>query len=136
MTRSYEEEITYRGELRRRYFEDPNYRKWSDVVADDEDYSEWRDDVLFIEYISNDPITTISVAYLHKLLENGRELPINWSNFYAYFDERLNDPDNPFRSELTRNGYAYAANPFNKETIEDVLNKYRDILLSPEYDIV
>ena len=135
--RTMDDEINYREEQRRRYFEDPDYRKWSDVVPNDDDYGEWRDDVLFVEYVTNEDIEKISRAYLHKLLENGRELPINWENFYAYFDERLNDTDNPFRSELTSKGYAYNnLDPFEKGTIEDILNKYRDSLLSPKYDII
>lgn len=135
--RTMDDEINYREEQRRRYFEDPDYRKWSDVVPNDDDYGEWRDDVLFVEYVTNEDIKKTSRAYLHKLLENGRELPINWENFYAYFDERLNDTDNPFRSELTSKGYAYNnLDPFEKGTIEDILNKYRDSLLSPKYDII
>ena len=134
--RTMDDEINYREGQRRRYFEDPDYRKWSDVVPND-DYGEWRDDVLFVEYVTNEDIEKTSRAYLHKLLENGRELPINWENFYAYFDERLNDTDNPFRSELTSKGYAYNnLDPFEKGTIEDILNKYRDSLLSPKYDII
>lgn len=131
-----DKEITHRKAQRRRYFEDPDYRKWSDVVTNDIDYGEYRDDILFIEYIANTDSETVSPSYLHKLLENGHELPINWENFYTYFDERLADPTNCFYSELTKAGYAYSANPFNNETIEDILNKYRDSLLSPKYDMV
>lgn len=135
--RTIDEEITHRKTRRRHYFEDPEYRKWSDIVPNDDDYGEWRDDVLFVEYIANKGIETTSRTYLYELLENGRELPINWENFYAYFDEQLNDPDNCLCSELTSKGYAYHnLDPFDKETIEDTLNKYRDSLLSSLYNMV
>lgn len=135
--RTMDDEIIHRKAQRRRYFEDPNYRKWSDVVSDNINYGEWSDDVLFVEYVANKDIETTSRTYLYELLETGHELPINWENFYAYFDERLCDTDNCLRSELTSKGYAYHnLDPFDKETIEDTLNKYRDSLLSPTYDMV
>ena len=30
--RDYDDELRHRRALRRKYFEDPNYRKWSDIV--------------------------------------------------------------------------------------------------------
>lgn len=50
MLRTYDEEMIYRTEQRRRYFENPKYRKWSDVVtkcldeaSDGNDYAEIRE---------------------------------------------------------------------------------------------
>lgn len=129
------EEIAHRCALRKRYFEDPDYRRWSDIVPD-YGYDSWRDDVLFIEYIANNTQDGVSRKDLYELLENGHDLPINWGNLYAYFDERFNDPDNYFHSDLTAPKYFYVDEPSNKEPIADILNRYRDKLLSATYDII
>ena len=52
MTRSYQEEVDLRFTKRRYYFEDPNYRKWSDIVPfDSYGYEYLRDDALFCYYL-------------------------------------------------------------------------------------
>ena len=46
MVRSFQEEIEHRNKLRKKYFEDPSYRKWSDVVDNGltgESYGRWRE---------------------------------------------------------------------------------------------
>ena len=71
--RTMDDEINYREEQRRRYFEDPDYRKWSDVVPNDDDYGEWRDDVLFVEYVTNEDIEKHRVhtcTSYSKMVEN------------------------------------------------------------------
>ena len=131
--RDIDEEIDFREKQRRRYFEDPNYRRWSDIVGNNDDYGDFRDEVLFIEYVANADMDTVSIEDLRKLLENGHELPINWSHFYEYFDERANDPDNPYAHEITK-GIFYSM--YDKISVIDLLNEYREYLLSVPYDIV
>ena len=58
---------------------------------------------------------------------------INWSNFYAYFDEQLNDPENRHVDELTRMSFYDPSG--RKFTAEMLLNKYRDELCIP-YDMI
>jgi len=50
--RTLEEEITLRTEQRKRYFENPDYRKWSDCVnINHEEYGELSDCYLFHRYV-------------------------------------------------------------------------------------
>lgn len=59
--RTLDDELILREKQRREYFENPKYRKWSDVVdkcwddedSDENDYQEFRDDILFTHYIAN-----------------------------------------------------------------------------------
>ena len=50
MVRLPDDELNYRVTLRKKYLEDPNYRRWSDIVPggiSGSNYRNWRDDVLF-----------------------------------------------------------------------------------------
>ena len=137
MVRSFQEEIKHRNKLRKKYFEDPSYRKWSDVVDNGltgDSYGRWRDDRLFDYLITNQAKTRSSVRTLRGYLDNGHKLPINWNNFYAYFDEQLNDPENALLDEIVDNSlpntlYTRGA------SIKELLDQYRDKLIA-DYDIV
>ena len=56
---------------------------------------------------------------------------IDFEAVYAYFDERLNDKNNAARQEII-----LIPLPFVDATIQDLLDKYRDVVLKPNYDIV
>ena len=142
MVRSHKDEITHRYKLRKKYLEDPNYRKWSDIAPDDggrtnrfiNEFAEWRDDVLFCYLITNQSSGQPTTSQLVECLNKGRELPINWDNFYTYFDEQLNDPQNRYLSylkdpEIVGDYYGPST------SVEKLLNQYRDSLLST-YDII
>lgn len=136
MVRSYDEEMQHRRILRQKYFEDPNYRRWSDIVPggiDGGQYMSWRDDRIFDYLITNQVARQSNYLILDTYLRDGHELPINWSNFYAYFDEQLNDPENRHVDELTQMSFYDPSR--RKFTAEMLLNKYRDNLLST-YDII
>lgn len=77
------------------------------------------------------------VPWLESYLNRGSELPINWDNFYAYFDEQLADPENRYLSRMTTiNTGIVSSGIFTSEiSLEDLLNKYRD-RLTGNYDIV
>ena len=48
MVRNLNKEIEYRDSLRKQFFEDPNYRKWSDLTdINDSEYGGWREDCFF-----------------------------------------------------------------------------------------
>ena len=92
MVRDFDDELRHRRTLRQKYFEDPRYRKWSDVVPgglDGRQYMLWRDDRLFDYLITNQVSSQSNLPKLKTCLKDGKKLPINWSNFYAYFDEQL-----------------------------------------------
>ncbi len=137
--RTFDEEYRHRRDLRKKYFEDPRYLRWSDVVhggINGSSYTEWRDDRLFDYLITNQVFKVSRLSTLQTHLQNGHKLPINWSNFYAYFDAQLNDPDNPFVKELT-NIFIFDISEHSEKdvTVEKLLNRYRDELYRP-YDMI
>lgn len=135
--RTLKDDITHRGDLRRRYFEDPGYRTWSSVANDERRFDHCRDDILFSYYLRGSTEGLLTGSEIKKLLDNGHKLPINWRNLYTYFDERANDGEcnyresilNPNYTSLDDDGWAHLS-------IMDILNRYRDILLKPDYDII
>ena len=136
MVRDFDDELRHRRTLRQKYFEDPRYRKWSDVVPGGLDgipYRDWRDDRLF-DYLITDQVDSQSnLSKLKTYLKDGKRLPINWSHFYAYFDEQLNDPDNRFVDELT--GINFYDPSGYRFTVKKLLDHYRDHLINT-YDII
>lgn len=60
-----------------------------------------------------------SYEYFEDFMESGNLSKINWTNFYAYVDEVLDD------NHCYRNTKFFEA-----------VEKYREELLSPEYDII
>lgn len=130
------DELRHRGELRKKYFEDPNYRRWSDIVPGgiyDFAYTSWGDDRLFDYLITGQAIVHSSLTTLNTCLRLGHKLPINWSNFYAYFNERLNDYENRYIEELTK--LLISDDDGHRSNIKGLLDKYQDSLLST-YDII
>ena len=137
MVRSTEEEFRRRRILREKYFEDPNYRRWSDIVPGGLSgrlYTIMRDDCLFDYYITNQRATQSNTMKLKIHLRDGHKLPINWANFYAYFDEVLNDPESKFVSELTTFKMTNFDGTYDT-TVKRLLDKYRDHLTN-SYDII
>ena len=54
MVRNLDEELAHREKIRKQFFEDSNYRKWSDITdINDSEYGGWRDDCLFTCYLLN-----------------------------------------------------------------------------------
>lgn len=137
MVRYHEDEINHRRKLRKKYLEDPNFRRWSDIAPDGEEidaFDEWRDDFLFCCFVTNNTDIGFTVSDLVEYLNRGDELPINWVNFYAYFDERLNDPENRYLSTLVE-PVIYNGVSEPRMSVKELLNQYRDKLLST-YDII
>lgn len=140
MVRTHREEMDHRKILRQKYFEDPNYRRLSDLVPDGLDgdkYGGWRDDVIFALLVTGKTKSGRKLSELKAYLDKGSELPINWENLYAYFDEQLEDPENRYLSAITTvNTTIFASHMFTSEiSLEDLLNQYRDYLTG-DYDIV
>lgn len=140
MVRTHREEMDHRKIIRQKYFEDPNYRRLSDLVPDGLDgnkYGGWRDDVIFALLVTGKTKSGRKLSELKAYLDKGSELPINWENLYAYFDEQLEDPENRYLSGITTvNTTIFASHMFTSEiSLEDLLNQYRDYLTG-DYDIV
>lgn len=137
MVRSADDELDYRLTLRKKYLEDPNYRRWSDIVPGGmsrSNYRNWRDDVVFMYLISGQVKSHPTVSELIGYLDRGRELPINWNNFYAYFDERLNDPENRYKSSIINNDIRGSIS-ISSTSVRKLLELYRDKLYN-DFDII
>lgn len=127
-------ESEYRGKQRKRYFEDPNYRKWSDIVKNDYNYGDYRERVLIRCYLDCDNMNdNKSLSKIHEVMSNGKSYPINWEAFYTYFDDRLNDTDNPYIHEMYEKMFQFMD---DSPSVIELLNQYRETLLSPDYDMV
>ena len=129
--RSFDDEMELRRKQRERYFENPNFVMWSDIVKyyNDLPYEMISDEMFFDRYLRycNDGEDTFN---LRDLLKKGLDLPIDWEAFYAYFEERNNDPENDYKHQL-RNAYVSG-----QKTVMDLLNEYRNQLLGNGYDFV
>ena len=90
---------------------------------------------MFSSYIVNGPIEYVDSKIVIDLLEVGHTLPIDWTSFYAYFDERFNDPENIFKSEFNW-PCAGTGETCHFRRLKDVLAEYREKLLPPPYDMV
>ena len=139
--RTLDDELILREKQRREYFENPKYRKWSDVDkcwddedSDENDYQEFRDDILFTHYIANGPVEYGKSTTVIDLLEVGHTLPVDWVSFYTYFDERFNDIENVFKSEFNW-PCAGTGVTGNLRKLKDLLEEYREKLV-PHYDII
>lgn len=135
MIRTHLDELNHRRILRQKYFEDPNHRRLSDITPgglDSRKYAAWRDDAMFAAFVIGEHKFSYSLSELESYLDKGSELPINWDNLYAYFDEQLADPENPYLSSITTvNTNTYEPNIFTSEiSLKDLLNQYRDSLTS------
>lgn len=127
-------ESNYRAEQRKRYFEDPKYRKWSEIIKDTYNYGDYRERAFLRLYLDCNEISDeMSLLKMHETLANGKDQPINWEAFYAYFDERMNDSENPYLHEMTEKLFPFIG---DKISVIDLINQYREELLSLNYDIV
>lgn len=140
MVRTHREEINHRKILRQKYFEDPNYRRLSDIIPgglDGHRYGGWRDDAIFSLLVAGKPKSGHILSELESYLDRGSELPINWDNFYTYFDAQLSDSENRYLSRITTvNTGPLSSDIFTSEiSLEDLLNRYRE-RLTDKFDIV
>lgn len=137
MVRTIAEENIVCQRLRKKHFENPGYRKWSDMIPlHCTDYGSKVEDIFFISYITGILLSETDGETFYKLLDNGHELPINWVSLYDYFDSRFADEENYAIGEITRPAIEGNTNECVRWSVMDILNFYRDKLLSPSYDIV
>ena len=129
------EESKYRAGRRKQYFENPKYRKWSDIIdKTNRSYGTYRERALLRLYLDcNEVSDNLSLSKMHETLANGKNQPIDWEAFYSYFDERMDDTDNPYVHEMEEELFSFID---DKISVINLINQYRDELLSPNYDIV
>lgn len=137
MVRTIYEECIVCQTMREKYFENPRYRKWSDVVStDDNSYGDRLEYNFFIDYIMGDDNSMMDAGKLYTLLDAGHNLPIDWHALYAYFDERFADDNNYAVDELTQPILSSNTLEAIRWSLMDILNHYREFLLENPYDIV
>lgn len=131
--RNLKEELELRTRQRKDYFEDPNYRKWSDISPTPTIYGSISECSFFRYYISGNSDTETDLPTMISLLENGKQLPIDWKALYEYFDIRYNDDDNYALDEFYYG--VYGPGEISGPSIASLLKEYRS-KLTDDYDIV
>jgi hypothetical protein len=130
--RTIEDEIDLRIQQRKRYFENPNYRKLSDYLdINDSEYGELSDCYLFYRYVAGCRFTELTKDNVERAMNPDTNQTIDFEAVYAYFDERLNDKNNAAQSEIR-----FTPLPFVGDTVKEILDAYRDVVLKPPYDVV
>lgn len=145
MVRNLGRQLEHRKERRKQFFEESNYRKWSDITyINDSEYEGWRDDCFFECYLRNTRFSVYDLNLIEEIFQKGDSLPIHWQNFYAYFDEQFNDENNRYKQEINDckfypGGIPNVTDDVRRSkglTVMQILNKYRDQLLNNNYDII
>ena len=137
MVRTINEESIVCGIMREKYFENPRYRKWSDIIPpSDNSYGDRLEYNFFIDYVMGDDNSTMDAGKLYTLLGAGHSLPTDWQALYTYFDERFADEDNYAVDELTQPILSSNNLEAIRWSVMDILNHYREFLLENTYDIV
>ena len=130
--RTIEDEIDLRIKQRKRYFENPNYRKLSDYLdINNSEYGELSDCYLFYRYVIDCSVTALTKGNVKYAMNPDTNPMIDFEAVYAYFDERVNDENNAAQSEIR-----FTPLPFVGDTVKEILDEYRDVVLKPPYDVV
>lgn len=134
--RTTSEEVDYRWKQRLQYFENSNYRKWSDFLSPNyRSYGNRTDDFMIASYIIGDDAGRFSLND-PKLFDKTQNPRVNWRALYQYVDARLNDEENGLRGELTRLTPFIDCDVFGTMSIADLLNRHRDKLYGYDYDMI
>lgn len=130
--RTIEEEVALRTKQRKQYFENPHYKKLSYYFdINDDEYGELSDCYLFYRYVAGCRFTELTEDNVERAMNPDTNQTIDFEAVYAYFDERCNDKNNAASQEIV-----LIPLPFVNTTVQDLLDKYRDVVLKPPYDIV
>lgn len=117
-----EEALNIRYMQRRKYLEDKNYERLSDILSDDS-YHGRRDNYVFVNLLNgndNDRVSVSRGAMEELFLEKYNRSGINWSGIYDYYQARLtslkngewDDPEEP-----------------DIENVVDILEAHKDKIL-------
>lgn len=118
--------IEERHATRLKHLEDPNYRRWSDLVdTGSYNYGARMDSSMLASYLANELINGVEVDGTDKnvvrLIEDNLDNPeINWKGIYAYLDEEL--------ANIAKLDVSYMATEIR--TLESLLEPYRDKVIT------
>lgn len=134
--RTINKELAIRKKQRETYFEDPSYRKWSDVALISTIYAgigDWSELAFFTSYFVGTCEGHPNLSRIRSLLQNGKQLPINWKTVYDYFDERYLDDENILWEEFYHG--LCDAGDVSGQSLVSLLNEFRSELID-EYDLI
>lgn len=115
-----DEALDIRYVQRRKYLEDPNYERLSDILEDDSSYRGRRDNYLFVNLLngSKDDRNGASYNTMENIfLEKHNRKRINWYGIYQYYQARL---------ESLHNGEWDEPEEPDIENVVDILENYKD----------
>lgn len=134
--RTINKELAIRKKQRETYFEDPSYRKWSDVALISTIYADigdWSELAFFTSYFVGHYTGNPTLSCIRSSLKNGKQMPINWKAVYDYFDERYLDDENVLWEEFYHG--LCDAGDVSGQSLASLLNEFRSELID-EYDFV
>lgn len=120
-----DEIIKTRHTLRRKHLEDPDYRRWSDLIdTKSYNYRARMDSSMLASYLVNDLINGVETdgtdENVIRLIEANLDNPeINWKGMFAYLDEEV--------ANIAQMGDSHIV--AEVETLSSLLNPYRDEVL-------
>lgn len=115
-----EEALDIRYVQRRRYLEDSNYERLSDILEDNSSYHGRRDNYLFINLLTGNEDDRHGASYQtmeDTFLEKYDRKSINWYGIYQYYQARL--------ESLHKGEWDEPEEP-DIENVVDILEKYKD----------
>lgn len=120
-----EEALNIRYMQRRKYLENENYERLSDILSDDVgcSYHGRRDNYVFVNLLNghdNDRVSVSRGAMEELFLEKYNRKGINWVGIYDYYQARLTS---------LRNGEWDDQEEPDIENVVDILEKHKDKIL-------
>lgn len=115
-----DEALDIRYFQRRKYLEDPNYERLSDILEDDSSYRGRRDNYLFVNLLNGSKDDSNGASYNTMediFLEKYDRKRINWYGIYQYYQARL---------ESLHNGEWDEPEEPDIENVVDILENYKD----------
>lgn len=131
--RTLEQELRLRRQQREKYFEDPQYRKWSDITQRPASYAEYSELGFIASYLVGDCDVYVNLSRFRELLENGKQLPINWKSVYNYYYERYDDDNNRLWEEFYHG--LCDASDVHGQSLASLLSEFQDKLID-DYDMI
>ena len=122
-----EKAINIRLKQRKKYLENPDFERLSDILTQEYDYRQKRDNYLFLYLlcgpdgkikITDSYVDTLETAFLEKYKKSG----INLNGIYQYYQERKKSIDN---------GEGNKQDDYDIKDVIRVLEKYKDKIIKP-----
>ncbi len=123
-----DEALDIRFEQRKKYLENPDFERLSNILTDEYTYRKRRDNYLFLHllYGSDNEAKNITSIYIDTIektfLEKHKRPSINWNGIYQYYQERAKSIDNGEWSDR---------DDYDARDIIQILEKHKDKIVKP-----